>query len=116
MISQENGDAVIVGDFSENGSHRRLIIDLAEKARLPTMYPERLYAEQGGLMSYGVNSSDVWRRAGFDVGQILQGAKPSDIPIYQPTRFELVINLKTARALGLQMPPIILTGADEVIE
>ena len=89
---------------------------LALGARLATMHGFRDYVEAGGLMSYGPNFADVWRRAAVYVDKILRGAKPGDIPVEQPTKFELVINLKTAKLLGLDIPPSLLARADEVIE
>jgi len=114
-ISAENADGLIVADTAENGSHKQLIINLAEQARLPAVYPDRSYAERGGLMSYGVKAPDAWRHAGTQVGQILRGTKPGDIPFFQATRFELVMNIRTAQALGLEVSAV-LPGADEVIE
>jgi len=93
-----------------------LINTLALAARLPTMHSIREYVEAGGLMSYGPNFPDLWRRAGDLVDKILRGAKPADIPVEQPTKFDLIINLTTAKALGLDVPPTLLARADEVIE
>ena len=97
-------------------NERAHIIELAAKTRLPAIYPFRYYVDDGGLMSYGANIADLYRRAASYVDKILKGAKPSDLPIEQPTKFELVINLKTATALGLTIPPSLLARADEVIE
>jgi len=97
-------------------NHRRRITDLASKHRLPAMYELRGFVEVGGLMSYGPSVPDMWRRAATYVDKILRGAKPADLPVEQPTRFELVINLKTAKALGLTVPPSILIRADQVIQ
>jgi putative tryptophan/tyrosine transport system substrate-binding protein len=97
-------------------SERRRLVDLAAKNRLPTVYSFRVYVDAGGLMSYGPNVPEMSRRAAAYVDKILKGAKPADLPVEQPTKFELVINLKTARTLGLTMPPSLLGRADQVVE
>jgi putative ABC transport system substrate-binding protein len=97
-------------------AHRVYINRLALGARLPTMHGLREYVESGGLISYGPNVPDMFRRAAEYVDKILRGAKPGDLPVEQPTKFDLVINLKIAKALGLDVPPMLLARADEVIE
>ena len=97
-------------------SQRKQVADLAVKSRLPTIFPQSEYVEDRGLMTYGVNSNDLYRRAATYVDKILKGAKPADLPVEQPTKFELVINLKTAKALGLTIPPSVLGRADQIIE
>jgi putative ABC transport system substrate-binding protein len=96
-------------------THRTTISMLASKARLPTVYGLRQYVDAGGLMSYGASYGDLFRRSAGYVDKILKGAKPGDLPIEQPTEFELVVNLKTAKTLGLTIPESILLRADEVI-
>src|SRR6185436_4403731 len=95
---------------------RQRIVDLAARNRLPSVYASRNYVESGGLMCYGPNLADLHRRAAGYVDKILKGAKPTDLPVEQPTKFELVINRKTANALGLTVPPTLLAQADDVIE
>jgi ABC-type uncharacterized transport system substrate-binding protein len=97
-------------------AHRGLIIELAAKQRHPAIYPFRSYADSGGLLSYGVDVPDQARRSAFYIDRILKGARPGDLPVQAPTKFELVINLKTARALGLAVPQTLMARADEVIE
>jgi putative ABC transport system substrate-binding protein len=115
-IAQNRPDAIIVGGTSELAPYRQLIVELVEKGRLPAMYPFRLWVDAGGLMAYGTDLVELWRRMADDVHQTFNGANPGDIPIYQPTKFEFVINLKAAKALGLTFPPALLATADEVIE
>jgi putative ABC transport system substrate-binding protein len=95
---------------------RRRLVDLAAKNRLPTVFPYREFVDDGGLMAYGPDLADLSRRGATYVDKILKGAKPGDLPVEQPTKFELVINLKTAKALGLTIPPSLLARADQVIE
>jgi putative ABC transport system substrate-binding protein len=115
LMTQERA-ALIVSGQSEHHEYSRLIIELAEQSCLPALYPFRYWAEQGGLIVYGIDSVDHYRRAAGYIVRILQGAKPSELPIDQATKIELVINLKTAKALGITVPQILLAGADEVIE
>ena len=109
-------DAVLVLGAPVLISPRRQIADLTVKNRLPAAYPVAEYVEDGGLMSYGVSVSDLYRRAATYVNKILKGAKPADLPLEQPTKFELAINLKTAKALGLTIPQSVLGRADQIIE
>ena len=97
-------------------SHRETIVALAGEYRVPTVYPFRVFATTGGLMSYGMNRAASYRDAASYVDRVLRGEKPGDLPVQAPTKFELVINLKTAKAVGLTVPPTLLARADEVIE
>jgi len=115
-LATEPGGGVVVTPDAFFASHSAQIVALAERFRLPAVYPYRYYVAQGGLLCYGVNNVDLFRQAAPYVDRILRGAKPADLPIQQPTRFELVINKKTAKALNLAMPSSLLAGADEVIE
>jgi putative ABC transport system substrate-binding protein len=115
-IEQQRPDAVLVSGEGDLYAHRQLIAELAGKHRLPAMYPYRDYVEAGGLMAYAVDLAELLRRMADDVHQILKGSKPGDIPIYQPTKLELLINLKTATALGLTLSPTLLAHAAEIIE
>jgi putative tryptophan/tyrosine transport system substrate-binding protein len=115
-IAPQRPEAIIVSGTGEFRHYRQLIVELVEKSRLPAMYGSRDYAEVGGLMAYEFDQGELGRRTADDVHQILNGAKPGDIPIYQPAKFEFLINLKAAKALGLNIPPTMLGRADEVIE
>ena len=115
LVEQKVGALLVAADPYFD-TRRDRFIAFAEKNRLPTMYQFRDYAVAGGLISYGPNITDMYRQAGVYTGQILKGAKPADLPVLQPTKFEFVINLKTAKALGLVIPAGLISYADEVIE
>ena len=115
-FAREMNGAVIALPDPFTTANRDLIIALAARYRLPGVYPFRFWAASGGLMSYGIDQVDLTRRAANYVDRILRGENPSELPIQAPTKFDLVINLKTAKALGLTVPPTLLTRADEVIE
>jgi putative ABC transport system substrate-binding protein len=115
LARSSNGGVVVTGS-PEASRHRDLIITLAARHRLPAVYPYRSFVTDGGLISYGPDMVDQYRRAAGYVDRILKGEKPADLPVQQPTKYELVINLKTAKALGLEAPPTLLAIADEVIE
>jgi len=116
MRKERAGGLIVVGEPTVIGAHRRQIADLAIKNRLPAVGTNPQWADAGLLMSYGTNFHDLWRRAATYVDKILKGANPGDLPIEQPTKFELVINRKTAKALGLTIPPSLLLRADQLIE
>jgi putative tryptophan/tyrosine transport system substrate-binding protein len=116
VIVQQAAEAVYVGDEAEHFSNRRLIVELAQKNRLAAIYPFREAVEIGGLVAYAIDFIDIFRHAADEVDQILKGTQPGDIPFYQARKFELVINLKTAKALGIEIPGSLLARADEVIE
>jgi len=109
-------EGLIVGPDPFTTTHRTKIVALAARYKLPAVYPYRWFATAGGLISYGTEALDQFRRAGGYVDRILRGEKPADLPVQAPTKFELVINLKTAKALGLDIPPTLIALADEVIE
>ena len=111
-----NGGVILVGPPSSVQRHRDLIVTLAAQHRLPAVYGNRGFVTSGGLISYGADSLDQYRRAAAYVDRILKGEKPAELPVQAPTKYELVINLKTAKALGLEVPPSLLARADEVIE
>ena len=115
-FAREVNGSVIVLPSPVTQLHRKVIVALVARYRLPTVYPYRYFTAAGGLMSYGVDVVDTYRRAASYVDQVLKGAKPADLPVQQPTKFELVINLKTAKELGLEIPSILLATADDVIE
>jgi ABC-type uncharacterized transport system substrate-binding protein len=116
LISRDQPHALFVARNPANYANRKLIISFAVEHRIPGMYPYRELVEMGGLVSYGVNNLDQYRRAAGYVDKILKGTKPGELPVEQPTKFELVINLKTAKTLGITIPPALLARADEVIE
>jgi len=116
LIARNRPDAIIISQDVIHYSHRRRIAEFAARNRLPSMSSYREFVEAGGLMSYGHDSRDIYRRVAIYVDKVLKGAKPGDLPIEQPTKFELVINLKTAKALGLTIPQTLLLQADHVIE
>ena len=111
-----SGNGGVIVPPGGTAAHRKLIISLAARYKLPSVYPYRYYAVDGGLISYGPNTHDPVRRAAGYVDRILKGEKPADMPVQAPTKYELVINLKTAKALGLTIPQSLLATADEVIE
>jgi putative ABC transport system substrate-binding protein len=114
--AREPGGGLIVPPDPSTSSYRKPIVELAARHQLPTIYALRTATAEGGLMSYGVDVPDLFRKAAVYVDRILRGEKPGGLPVQQPTQFELVINLKTAKALGLEVPPTLLARADEVIE
>ena len=116
MMAREKADAVIVGPAPFFTLQQRQIAELALKYRMPSMFGNRAIVEAGGLMSYAQNFTESYLRSATYVDKILKGAKPGDLPVEQPTQFELVVNLKTAKALGLTIPQSILLRADEVIQ
>jgi putative ABC transport system substrate-binding protein len=116
MMAQQRPDALLVLQDALTLQHRKEIIDFAIQKRLPSVFVAKEWVKGGGLMSYGENLPSMYRRGAYFVDKILKGAKPADLPVEQPTRFELVVNLKTAKAIGLTVPEIFLFRADEVIE
>jgi putative ABC transport system substrate-binding protein len=115
-MAHEGADALVVSNDPETFANRRLIVKLAEEGRLPGVYSFREFVELGGFMAYAFDLSEIYGHVADQIDQILRGTKPREIPFYQPTKFALVINLKTAQTLGIEMPPSLLAQADEVIE
>jgi len=115
-VTRQRADALITIDDPLTIDQRNYIVEFTSRNRLPSMYGLRQFADAGGLIAYGANLADLQRRAAGYVDKILRGAKPGDLPIQQPTKFELIINLKTAKALGLTIPQSVLLRADEVIQ
>jgi len=115
-MEQDRSDALLVSDEAEHLTNRATIVELAAKSRIPTIYPYRECVEVGGLMAYSIDLADIYRRLASVIDKVLRGANPGDIPFYQPTKYELSINLKAAKELGLELPAMLLARADEVIE
>jgi putative ABC transport system substrate-binding protein len=115
-MAEQHPDALVILEDALTIRHRKEIVDLALKNNLPSSFFAKEAVQAGGLMSYGANWPDAFRRGAATVDKILKGAKPSDLPVEQPTKFELAINLKTAKALGLKVPTSLLATADEVVE
>ena len=115
-MEKEGVGGLLVSDTNEFQTYMELIVDLAARFRVPAIYPYREFVEVGGLMAYGVDLADTFRRVARMTGQMLGSAKPSDIPIYQQTKYELVLNQKAATLLGLEFLATLLTGADELID
>ena len=116
LLRTWRADSIYVIESSTNVTNSKLLAEFAAQIRLPAIYAQSQYADVGGLISYGANYEELYRRAAVYVDKILKGAKPADLPVEQPTKFELVINMKTAKALGIKIPNSILLRADRVIE
>jgi putative ABC transport system substrate-binding protein len=114
-MTKARSEVLLVEGSGFFDAHQQRLVELAAKSRLPAMYSGRWFVDTGGLMSYWANAPAIWRRVGFYVDKILKGANPGDLPVEQPTKFELIINLKTAKTLGLTIPQSLLAQA-EVIE
>jgi putative ABC transport system substrate-binding protein len=116
VMAKERAQALVVTDHAEGVANRKLIVDLAAQAGLPAIYAYGSFVEAGGLMAYGIEHADLRRRVAGYIDRILKGARPAELPFQQPTKFELIINLKTAKALDLTIPPSLLQRADQVIK
>jgi putative ABC transport system substrate-binding protein len=116
QLGRNSAQGLIVPPDPSTNTHRKLIVELAARYRVPTIYALRATIIEGGLISYGVDIPDLFRQAAIYADRVLRGTKPADLPVQQPTKFELLLNLKTAKALGLEIPPTLLARADEVIE
>ena len=116
MFQKERVDGLLISQDAENFSNRDLLVKLAEQTFIPAIYPDRIFVESGGLVSYGFDLPGIYRRAAGFMDKILKGSNPGELPMEQPTSYQLVLNLKTATALGLTIPPTLLARADEVIE
>jgi putative ABC transport system substrate-binding protein len=115
-LAQQPAGGLIVAPDTFTNAHRELIVSIAARHRLPAIYGHRQFPMSDGLMSYGPDTTDTVRRSTSYIDRILRGEKPAELPVQSPTKFELVINLKTAKALGIEVPPVLLARADEVIE
>ena len=115
-MAEQRTDAILVDGSGSLLAFRALLVELAATSRIPAVYPYRDYVEQGGLMAYAPDQGELAERMATDVHQIFDGAKPADIPFYLPNKFQLIVNLKTAKAMDLEIPEVLLARADEVIE
>ena len=115
-MAEESADGVVVATMVENWTYRRLIITLAKEFRLPAIYPDRIFVELGGMISFGPDTANAGQNCARVVAEIFNGVNPANIPISQPTKYELCFNLNTAKALGIEIPPSLLVQADKVIE